>query len=243
MSVHHAARAAGRVAAAGAAALTAVLALADPASAHAEVEADAPRALAENVTLTFVSEAESDTAGFTELRVVLPDGIAPGDVTLADAPKGWKLKPGDDGYAVAGPALRTGVDAEYKVRVRQLPDAGQLVFKTLETYGDGETARWIELPGGGVEPEQPAPVLKLRAAASDPASADPSESASSPAAGATDARLAGKTATAQESGSSAGLIVGSVIAVLLVLGGGAWWLGRRRVSSGASDVPVADPES
>ncbi|WP_327396857.1 DUF1775 domain-containing protein [Streptomyces phaeochromogenes] len=243
MSVHHAARAAGRVAAAGAAALTAALALANPASAHAEVEADAPRALAENVTLTFVSEAESDTAGFTELRVVLPDGIAPGDVTLADAPKGWKLKPGDDGYAVAGPALRTGVDAEYKVRVRQLPDAGQLVFKTLETYGDGETARWIELPGGGVEPEQPAPVLKLRAAASGTASADPSPSASGPSAEATDARLAGKTATAQESRSSAGLIVGSAIAVLLVLGGGAWWLGRRRVSSGASDVPVADPES
>ena len=251
MSVHHAARAAGRVAVAGAATLTAALALADPASAHAEVEADAPRALAENVTLTFVSEAESDTAGFTDLRVVLPDGIAPGDVTLADAPKGWKLKPGDDGYTVAGPALRTGADAAYKVRVRQLPDAGQLVFKTLETYGDGETARWIELPGGGVAPEQPAPVLKLRAAASGTASSDPSPSASGPSAGATDARLAGKTATAlagktataQESGSSTGPIVGSAFTVLLVLGGGAWWLARRRVSSGASDVPAADPES
>jgi hypothetical protein len=117
VSVHHAARAAGRVVAAGAAALTAVLSLAGPASAHAEVEADTPRALANNVTLAFTSEAESATAGFTQVRVVLPEGIAPDDVTLGDAPKGWKLKTADDGYTVAGPALKTGVDAEYKVKV------------------------------------------------------------------------------------------------------------------------------
>jgi len=62
VSEHHAARAAGRLAVAGAAALTALLNPADPASAHTEVEADTLRALARNVTLTFVSEAESDRA-------------------------------------------------------------------------------------------------------------------------------------------------------------------------------------
>ncbi|MER6011938.1 hypothetical protein [Streptomyces bluensis] len=77
-----------RVTLAGAAALTAALALAAPAAAHVEVEADTPQALAEDVTLTFLSEAESDTAGFTELRVVLPEGIAAEDVTLDEAPKG-----------------------------------------------------------------------------------------------------------------------------------------------------------
>ncbi|MET9820490.1 hypothetical protein ABZ038_02465 [Streptomyces sp. NPDC006349] len=52
--------------------------------------------------MSFVSEAESSSAGFSELRIVLPQGIVPSDVTLAEAPKGWKLKPTNDGYTVAG---------------------------------------------------------------------------------------------------------------------------------------------
>jgi hypothetical protein len=70
--------------------------------------------------------AESDTADFTELRVALPRGTAPDDVTLDEAPKGWKLKAAADGYTVGGPALKTGVDAEHKIKVRQLPDAKDL---------------------------------------------------------------------------------------------------------------------
>lgn len=241
--MHTAARTAGRITLTCAAALTAALFLAAPASAHAGVEADTPRALAENATLTFVSEAESDTAGFAGLRVVLPGGIASGDVTLADAPEGWKLKTTADGYTVAGPALKTGVDAQYKVRVRQLPDTGRLVFKTLETYSDGEVVRWIELPGGDVEPEQPAPVLQLKPASPGADSSGPSPATSSAPTETKDARpAAGKAAAAQEDGSSAGPVAGSVVAGLLVLGAGAWWLARRR-ASGASETPTADPES
>ncbi|MEU2913320.1 DUF1775 domain-containing protein [Streptomyces massasporeus] len=242
MSVHTAARTAGRITLTCAAALTAALSPAAPASAHAEVGADTPRALAENVTLTFVSEAESDTAGFTGLRVVLPSGIASGDVTLADAPEGWKLRTTADGYTVAGPALKTGVDAQYKVRVRQLPDTGQLVFKTLETYSDGRVARWIELPGGDVEPEQPAPVLPLKPASPAADSSGPGPATSTAPTEAKNARPNGKTAAAQEDGSSAGPVAGSAVAGLLVLGAGAWWLARRR-ASGASETPTADPES
>lgn len=235
MPPNHAARAPGRVVASGAAALTAVLTLAHPASAHAEVEAGTARALAENVRLTFVSEAESDSAGFTRIRVVLPDGIAPGDIRLTEAPKGWKLKTAADGYTVAGPALKTGVDALHKIKVRQLPDAEQLVFKTVETYSDGEIARWIELPNGSVEPEQPAPVLELNVEAAEaaeaaPGSPDPSSSDTvdtTPAG----ARPAAKAAATQDDGASTGLLVGSVVVALLVLSGGAWWLPRRRTSS------------
>lgn len=211
--MHPAARAAGPPAAAGAAALTAVLTLADPAYAHAEVEADIPRALARNVTLTFVSEAESAGAGFQQVRVVLPDGIAPGDVTLADAPRGWKLKATSDGYTVEGPALNIGTDAEHKVRIRQLPDVRQLVFKTVETYGDGRISRWIELPTGGAAPEQPAPVLEVQGATE---------------AAATSAGPDRKKAAGPSGGVSAGLV-----AVPLLLAAGAWWLIRRRVSSGS----------
>ncbi|MES4906078.1 MULTISPECIES: DUF1775 domain-containing protein [unclassified Streptomyces] len=241
---HPPARTGRRIALAGAAALTSVLALAAPAAAHAEVEADTPQALAENVTLSFVSEAESDSAGFRELRIVLPDGIAPGEVSLADAPKGWRMKATADGYTVGGPALNPGVNAEHKIKVDRLPDAKEIAFKTVETYGDGQVSRWIELPRGGGEPEQPAPVLKLKAAAADakPASPSPTPSAApaeaSPAtagsAAERDATPAAEKAAGESDGLSSGVLIGVIVAVLLVLAGGVWWLIRRRVSASQS---------
>lgn len=148
--------------AAAAAAFAAVLAMAGPAAAHVEVSASDPRALAKNVTLTFTSEAESDTSGIAKLQIVLPKGIAPEAVNLAKAPAGWKLTPSEGGYTVGGKALATGTDAVYSITVTQLPDAKSLVFKTIETYGDGSVDRWIELPSGGAEPENPAPLLALK---------------------------------------------------------------------------------
>jgi hypothetical protein len=243
LSTHPLARAGRRVALVGAGALTATLALAGPAAAHAEVEADHPQALSENVTLSFVSEAESSSAGFTKLRIVLPEGIAPGDVTLDEAPKGWKLTVAADGYTVSGPALKAGVDAEHKIKVRQLPDAKELVFKTVESYSDGKISRWIELPTGDKEPEQPAPVLKLKAAApgAKPVSPSPTESATpspTPSATVSDAAAAGsdtdsKTAEADDN-SSTGVIIGGVLAALAVLGASAWWLVQRRNTSSQS---------
>ncbi|MEU0679894.1 DUF1775 domain-containing protein [Streptomyces albogriseolus] len=241
------ARAGRRFVLAGAVALTATLALAAPAAAHAEVEADRPQALAENVTLSFVSEAESASAGFSELRVVLPQGIAPSEVTLEEAPKGWKLKATSDGYTVAGPALKAGVDAEHKIKVRQLPDAQEIAFKTVETYSDGEVSRWIELPSGGEKPAQPAPLLKLEAAApgAKPASPSPSESPSdsaapSPTPSATEPGVAAAgsdtdtKAAEEDDSSSTGLIIGGIVVALLALGGGAWWLLKRRSTSSPS---------
>ena len=142
-------------------AATAVLVTAGPAAAHVEVESDRAQALAENAEISFDAESESDAAGITSIRVVLPEGIAPADVTYGKGPKGWKLTAGDDGYTVEGPAVKVGENAEYSIVVRQLPDAKELAFKTLQTYGDGSIDRWIELDGGG---ENPAPVLKLKAA-------------------------------------------------------------------------------
>ncbi|WP_435813821.1 DUF1775 domain-containing protein [Streptomyces tauricus] len=81
-----------------------------------------------------------------------------------------------------------------------MPDAGQRVFETVEPCGDGEISRWIELPTSGAEPEQPAPVLKLQRA---------------PAAAATSAGPAHKTAAERSCGVPAGLI-----AVPLLLGRG-----------------------
>ncbi|MBA2813569.1 DUF1775 domain-containing protein [Streptomyces sp. KM273126] len=246
MSTHPLTLAGRRVALAGAAALTATLALAAPAAAHVEVEADTPQALAEDVTLTFLSEAESDSAGFTELRVVLPEGIAPGDVTLDEAPKGWKFKATSDGYTVSGPALKAGVDGEHKVKVRQLPDAKEIAFKTVETYDDGKISRWIELPTGGEDSEQPAPVLELKAPAPGAKPADPSPSSSpteatpspTPSAAEPSAEAAGSESAAKaaedDEGGSTGLVIGGAVVALAVLGGGAWWLVKRRTAASQS---------
>jgi uncharacterized protein YcnI len=156
-----------------------------PAFAHVEVEADKAQAGARDVTLTFHGEAESGSAGIRSERVVLPGGIAPADVRLVKAPKGWKFTAAADGFTVAGPVLKVGQDAEFAVRLAQLPaDATTLSFKTLETYGDGEVARWIELPEDGrPEPDHPAPTIKLKAAAKPaPTSPTATPSATGPAA-------------------------------------------------------------
>ncbi|MEV7558318.1 DUF1775 domain-containing protein [Streptomyces sp. NPDC089795] len=225
-------------------ALVVVGAAAGPAAAHAEVTASDPRALAENVTLSFTSEAESETAGISELRVVLPKGIAPDAVTLKDAPKEWKLTPTPDGYAIGGPALATGTDAEYSVTVRQLPDAKSLAFKTLETYGDGKVSRWIEVPTDGEKVDNPAPVLKLAAAAPGavplaPGSPSPAPSPSAAGASAQPSNAApsadsvaaarARETSEKDAGSGTGAVVGAIAAALLLAAAGTfWWVRRNR---------------
>ncbi|MFC8076820.1 DUF1775 domain-containing protein [Streptomyces sp. NPDC057307] len=213
-----------------------------PAAAHAEVTASDSRALAENVTLSFVSEAESDAAGIKELRIVLPKGIAPGTVALKEAPKGWKLAATADGYTVSGTALAAGTDAEHSITVRQLPDAKSLAFKTVETYGDGKISRWIEVPGDGQQVENPAPVLELKKAAPgaeliapspspEPSTGAPSSSAAAgPGDDATASASAESEADAKEEDSGGDGVLLTVVAVVAVLAAGAaiWWVRRSR---------------
>jgi hypothetical protein len=211
------------------AALAGALALAGPAFAHVEVESATPQALAVDAVVSFNAEGESPTAGIKQVRVVLPAGLAPGDVSLVDAPRGWQLSAASDGYQVAGPALAPGKNAAYKIKVRQLPDARQLVFKSVVTYTDGQVDRWIELPQGGAEPQHPASVLKLTAAApgakplpsggaansASPAASAPASPAAAPTPDPSSAPVApsASPATATASGSS-----GSAVATVAVVG-------------------------
>ena len=165
-----------------------VLVAAGPAAAHVEVSADKNRAGATDVTLTFHGEAENPS-GIKSERVVLPEGIAPADVTLVKAPAGWTFQATADGFTVGGKALASGKDAEWKVKVAKLPDGEtRLSFKTLETYADGEVSRWIEVQEEGKdEPDNPAPLITLKPGPSTaPATAAPSAapSATAPAASA-----------------------------------------------------------
>ena len=233
-------RGARRLTLAVATATTAVLLTAVPAAAHVEVESAGAQALAENVRLTFVAESESATAGITELRVVLPEGIEPADVTYGEGPAGWKFATTADGYSAKGPAVKVGGDAELSVVVRQLPDAKELAFKTLQTYGDGKVDRWIELGGSGGDDHghgNPAPVLKLKAAApgAQTVSPSPSAPASTSAAPTPTAEetpvapspQAADTAKDDDGGLSAGAWAGIVAAVLVAVAAAVRLVRRR----------------
>ncbi|MEV6319350.1 DUF1775 domain-containing protein [Streptomyces sp. NPDC051776] len=231
-----------------AAALSATLAVAAPASAHVEVSADRPQALAENVSLTFVAEAESTSAGISEIEVFLPSGIAPEDVGFGKGPKGWKMTRTAHGYVVSGPALTLGQDVRYTVTVRQLPEADSVSFKTLQRYDDGRVDRWIELgkPGGGHghshdhgEGNSVAPSLKLKPAApgAEPRSPDsgtptsaapPRDDGSGPASLPGEDKGKGNTAapTLEQDAPSALYVV--LAGVLVVAAGGVWWWNCRR---------------
>ncbi|MFJ9034491.1 DUF1775 domain-containing protein [Streptomyces sp. NPDC102274] len=219
-------------------ALATSFALAVPASAHVEVEAEGASALAENVTLDFNAETESDKAGITKLEVILPEGITPADVTYKDGPAGWELAVTERGYTVGGPAVAIGEDAAYAVTVRQLPDAESLAFKALQTYSDGRVDRWIELekPAEGGHGST-APVLELAPAEPGAESISPSPSAepttaapSSPEASeptATQSTAEADTAGAKDEGTSTVAIVALVVVVVALVGGGVWWFRRR----------------
>ncbi|MDX3241181.1 DUF1775 domain-containing protein [Streptomyces sp. ME18-1-4] len=218
-----------------AAGATAVLLSAGPASAHVEVESEKAQALAQSVEIAFDAESESDTAGITEIRVVLPEGIAPADVTYGEGPKGWAFTANDDGYTVKGPAVKAGSNAEYSVVVKQLPDAKELPFKTLQTYSDGRTDRWIALDEGG---ENPAPVLKLKAAAagatpigspspSSPASASPTPSAAETTASSASPQSEAAEEKDDDGGLSGGAWAGIVAGILVVAAAVVFFVRRK----------------
>jgi hypothetical protein len=221
--------------------LTAVAVAASPAWAHVEVSADKTQAGSTNVTVTFHGEAESTTAGIKSEQVFLPQGITTDQVHLAKAPAGWTFAAAPDSFTVAGRALPKGTDAEWSVVVDKLPaTAGQLVFKTVETYGDGGIVRWItEQQPGQPEPEHLAPVLKLTGAtpssAASPTSATPATSAgpSGPSAPVASAPPAG-------GGSSGWWTLAAVAVVVLLVGVVAVVVWRRRTPP-APPSPPAPP--
>ncbi|MFJ2647453.1 DUF1775 domain-containing protein [Streptomyces sp. NPDC087420] len=217
--------------------LAASIALTSPASAHVQVEAEGARALDKNVSLRFTAATESDTAGISALEVILPDGIAPADITYAGGPEGWKLTPTAGGYTVSGPEMAVGQPAAYAVTVRQLPYLKSLAFKTLQTYGDGRVDRWVEpaKPSGAHDAKhgKPAPVLVLAPAAPG---AKPAAGATA-SAGAVPGEIPGASSRAGASeeksgGANPALIIGFVV-VVVALVGGMWWFRRRGGASRA----------
>ena len=159
-----------------------VLTAAGAASAHVTVHPESYAKGATDGVLTFRVPNEEDTASTTEVQVFLPTGH-PVLGVLVSPRDGWTAKvtntrlktpvKTDDGTITdvvseitwTGGKIGPGQFEDFNVAFGQLPeDTDQLVFKTLQTYSDGKTVRWIEEPARGEEePEDPAPVLRLMA--------------------------------------------------------------------------------
>lgn len=188
--------------AAGAVAAVATLSLAGaaPAAAHVHVDADTA-APGRTAVLTFRVPGESENGSLTkEFRVNLPD-VASARTELMP---GWTARLDRDAGAGTVRAVTwtaapdVGISAEqfglFRVSVT-LPDAASVTLPATQTYSDGTVVRWDQppLPGGG-EPEYPAPVLTLDAAAG--AGPDDHHGASTPAAPATPPSAAAPAAAA-----------------------------------------------
>jgi hypothetical protein len=225
----------------------AVAGLATPALAHVEVKADKTTAGATGVTLTFTGEAENPKAGISSERVVLPAGIAPDSVSSVKLPSGWKFTRGTDGFTVAGKTLKTGTNAVWSVKIAALPPGvTRLSFKTLETYGDGDIVRWIEIQQPGQpEPDNPAPLLVLKPGSSEIGpSSRPQPTPTTPLGGVTTV-LPTASPAAEPSPSTAAAAAASpaaektstawwiwvVVAAVIVIAGVTVLLRRRRNSS------------
>jgi uncharacterized protein YcnI len=69
-------------------------------------------------------------------------------------------------WRAAASGVEPGEYQVFRIAASPLPRTGRLVFKVVQTYDDGQVQRWIDEPAAGAEPEHPAPVLTLDAAAS-----------------------------------------------------------------------------
>ncbi|MEW1584709.1 YcnI family protein [Micromonospora vinacea] len=182
------------------AAATAVLGFAGPASAHVTVN---PKEATQGgyARVAFRVPNESDSASTVKLEVVLPENAPVGSVSTMPVP-GWTVatekRKVDPPIEVHGSQLteaiskitwtasgdagvKPGQFQEFPVSLGPLPQVESMVFKTLQTYSDGNISRWIDEPAPGAEePEHPAPVLTLAAAAAPAGSATPTAAVASP---------------------------------------------------------------
>jgi uncharacterized protein YcnI len=227
-----------RGAAVAAGALVVLVAWSGAAAAHVTVSPASLPAGTSDAILTFRVPNESATAMVTGLRIQFP--IDPPIVVLnPEAGSGWQInvvhstlpKPitTDDGTFTSvvsevdwsGSTIPVGQFGEFNVLAQGIPTGtSQLVFKAIQTYGDGSTVSWIQVPTKAVpDPPHPAPTLTLTAAGSS----------------ARDTTTTAATATASSSSSSgsnaleiAALILACLALVVAVL---AVWLGRPRLGA------------
>ncbi|MGW2049268.1 YcnI family copper-binding membrane protein [Streptomyces sp. NPDC001858] len=249
-----ASRFASRVAAAAAVAGTAVLALSAPAFAHVSVAAEGTAAKGGYAVVDFKVPNERDNASTTKLEVTFPTDH-PLASALPEPVNGWTIvvtkatlaKPltvhgkqisqavSKITWTATGKGIEAGFFQKFPVSVGALPeDADELVFKAIQTYSNKEVVRWIEVQGDGAEePENPAPVLALTAAAEDGHHGTGADTASDEKADDAKAAAATTVAAADSDSSDTTARVLGVVGIVVGAAGVAYGVlaGRRRTTT------------
>ncbi|MER6186074.1 DUF1775 domain-containing protein [Streptomyces sp. NPDC001652] len=121
-------------------------------------------------TLRFRVPSEKADATTVRVDVSLPKGVT--STAIPPAP-GWKQKEMSSPQGVtqimwtatAGHELKPDAHRYFDVKVGPLPNKASIAFDVAQTYSDGSVVNWNERQTGAKEPEFPAPVLVLDAAA------------------------------------------------------------------------------
>jgi len=224
------------VVAAGAAA--GVVVLAGTAFAHVTIT-PASAQQGSTAELTFKVPNEESAAATVKLQVQVPTAHPIAQFLVKPVP-GWTAtvqtvtlaKPlvTDDGSFTSavsevtwtGGKIAPGQYQDFSVSADPLPSGiGQLVFKAIQTYSNGDVVRWIDLSQAGQpEPDHPAPVLTLTSA-TDTADTDT---------GAASGAVAGASGAGGGTGALALGAAGLVAGLLGLAAGGSAWLRVRRSS-------------
>lgn len=192
--------------------------------------------------VTFRVPNESDTASTVALRIQIPAETPLASLRAQPLP-GWTItmtttdleEPVDvHGQEISSyvsvvefraedGGIGPGQFQEFALSGGPFPEAGQMVFATVQTYSDGSESAWIEpTVDGRPEPERPAPVLSLSAGSPETATEE------------TDTAASGHEAAGGD-GTDPGAIALLVASVALLLGVSGvvlgWRAGRRTVSS------------
>jgi periplasmic copper chaperone A len=241
---------ASRIAAVGALAGTAVLALSVPAFAHVSVQPEGTAAKGGYAVVDFKVPNERDNASTTKLEVNFPTDH-PLASAMPEAINGWDIKVTKSKldkplemhgekiseavtkvtWTATDGGIKAGYFQKFPLSIGQLPeDTDELVFKALQTYSNKEVVRWIEVQQDGQEePENPAPVLELSAATNDhhgsSAATEDSDDAKPAASNTSAAEPAGSSDTTARVLGVVGIVVGAIGVAYGVLAG------RRRTNA------------
>ncbi|MFB7445028.1 YcnI family copper-binding membrane protein [Streptomyces mirabilis] len=243
---------ASRIAAAGAVAVSAVLAVSAPAFAHVSVQPEGEAAKGGYAVVDFKVPNERDNASTNQVEVNFPTDHPLASV-MPQPLDGWSVKVTKTKLAkpltmhgekiseavskvtwtATGKGIEPGFFQKFPLSVGALPeDTDELVFKAIQTYDNKEVVRWIEpQKAGQEEPENPAPVLTL-----SEASADGHHGSSGTAKDASDTSTAAPAASTSASSADSSDTTARVLGVVGIVVGAAGvaygvLAGRRRTEA------------
>jgi uncharacterized protein YcnI len=232
--------------------VAAILALPGIAQAHVTVQPGTVEGGGFSV-VAFRVPNERDDASTTQLRVTLPKDQPIGSVQTTAVP-GWKVstatrhldKPiemfgeqldtvvSEVTWTATAGGIRPGQFQDFNLSLGQLPESGDLVFNTLQTYSSGEKVNWNQVSADpSVEPEHPAPTLTITPAAAGEGSAATDKGTQT----GQDEQVSSAAQSDNVPGSTLALILSGVALVLSVFAVVLAWRRSRR------PAPPAEPAS